>query len=96
MKRFTSFGSLAYEIFTLYLATLQSNQLSEMAFRNNVAHSNAEQGLTTYRPGWKPEQGAVFDGFKAYKNGCKSLRHDISYHLAHSYYHTALTFFVLC
>lgn len=38
-----------------------------MAFRDNVAHSNAQQGLTTYRPGWKPEHEAFLDGFKAYK-----------------------------
>lgn len=60
--------------FWLEMKDKKSNQLFAMAFRNNVAHSNEQQGLTTYRPGWSPAEGAVLFNFKAYKNKFDGLK----------------------
>lgn len=60
--------------FWLEMSDKKSDQLFEMAFRDNVAHSNAEQGLTTYRPGWTPANGGIVHGFKAYRNGFDGLK----------------------
>jgi hypothetical protein len=60
--------------FWLEMKDKKSNQLFEMAFRDNVAHSNEKQALTTYRPGWQPSEGAVLYNFKAYKNKFDALK----------------------
>jgi len=39
------------------------------SFRDNVAHSCADHGFTTYKQGWLPSTPAVFDNIKNYKNG---------------------------
>ena len=42
------------------------------SFLDNVAHSAKSNGMTTYKPGWKPSEPAVFDNIKIYKNNGES------------------------
>ena len=59
-----------FEMKNINIPMLSTTPIS--SFRDNVAHSNALNGMTTYKPGWTPSTPAVWDNIRIYKNGGES------------------------